>query len=81
MKNTATSDAGNAKHGTLEIVTECKDNRLPSLHAMPVMDFDDGMGLVAVGNAIGELALCNYGGPLTARMASCLQPLPFPTID
>lgn len=62
----------------VKVISECKDYRLPSLHAMPVMDFDDGMGLVAIGNACGELALCNYGGALSSKIADCLRPLPIP---
>ena len=62
----------------IELLSECKDWRIPSLSAMPVMDFDDGMGLLAVGNALGELAICNYGGPLTAAILGCPRPLPIP---
>ena len=74
--NDAPAGAGSASK--IELLSECKDWRLPSLHAMPVMDFDDGMGLFAIGNAVGELAVCNYGGPLTDGILSCLRPLPIP---
>ncbi|KIP09493.1 hypothetical protein PHLGIDRAFT_316246 [Phlebiopsis gigantea 11061_1 CR5-6] len=62
----------------IELLSECKDWRLPSLSAMPVMDLDDGMGILAVGNALGELAICNYGGALTEPILGCLRPLPIP---
>lgn len=67
-----------AQESKLEVLVSCKDARLPSLHAMPVMDFDDGVGLIAVGNALGELALCSYGAPMTPQFVDCLRPLPVP---
>lgn len=62
----------------LEVLVDCKHARLPGLHAMPVMDFDDGVGIIVLGNALGELALCTYGAPLTSRFVDCLRPLPIP---
>lgn len=76
--NDTSSSSPCSSGSKLEILSECKDHRLPSLHALPVMDFDDGMGLIAIGNGCGELALCSYGGPLTDRLATCLRPLPIP---
>lgn len=62
----------------LEIVSECKDVKLPSLHALPVMDYDDGAGIVVVGNACGELAVCNYAGPMSVELTRCFRSLPVP---
>ncbi|GJE87200.1 hypothetical protein PsYK624_032830 [Phanerochaete sordida] len=67
-----------ALESRLELLAECRDFRLPSMHAMPVMDFDDGVGLLAVGNALGEVALCSYGARVSARFVDCLRPLPVP---
>lgn len=72
------TSAGAGSASKIELLSECKDWRLPSLNAMPVMDFDDGMGLFAIGNALGELAVCNYGGPLNSTVLDCLRPLPIP---
>lgn len=72
------SPASGAK---FEIVSECRGATLPSLHAMPVMDYDDGAGLVVVGNACGELALCNYAGPVTADLVRCFRAIPVPVVS
>ncbi|KAI0093603.1 hypothetical protein BDY19DRAFT_989164 [Irpex rosettiformis] len=63
-----------------EILSECKDVQLPSLHMMPVMDYDDGTGIVAIGNGLGELVVCNYGGPVGADVAECFMRIPVPVV-
>lgn len=65
----------------LEILSECKTSSLPSFHTMPVMDYDDGAGLIAIGNACGELAVCNYAGPITDNVVRCYQRIPIPCND
>ena len=62
----------------LSVLSECKATNLPSLYAMPVMDFDDGAGLLAIGNGFGQLALCSFNGPLPEDYHTCLQPIPIP---
>lgn len=73
--STPPSSPSNAK---FEIMSECKDAQLPGFHAMPVMDYDDGAGLVVLGNACGELAVCNYAGPVTDALVRCFKPIPVP---
>jgi hypothetical protein len=34
--------------------------RLPATWAMPKYDFDEALGILALGNNFGELALCDY---------------------
>lgn len=63
----------------LSVTFESKDAKLPSLHAMPVMDFDDGAGLLALGNGFGHLALYSFGGVLPPDYSQCLQRIPIPT--
>ena len=74
--NTTTPSSG----AKFEILSEFKDSQLPSLGAMPVMDYDDGAGLVAIGNGLGELVLCNYGGSLGAEVAECFKRIPVPVV-
>ncbi|EKM55409.1 uncharacterized protein PHACADRAFT_256020 [Phanerochaete carnosa HHB-10118-sp] len=78
-RDTAREATPAAQESKLEVLMECKDSRLPSLNAMPVMDFDDGVGIIAIGNALGELALCSYGVPLTPQFVDCLRPVPIPS--
>lgn len=63
-----------------EILSECKSLQLPSFSLMPVVDYDDGAGLVALGNAMGELVVCNYGGPLDEAVARCFRRIPIPVV-
>ena len=40
-------------------------SNFPSLWALASLDFDEAVGLLAVGNTFGELVLCDYvGSPL-----------------
>ncbi|KAI0695932.1 hypothetical protein BC835DRAFT_923253 [Cytidiella melzeri] len=75
-----TAAASPSSGAKIEILSECKDARLPSFHVMPVMDYDDGVGLVAVGNGCGELVVCSYGGSLSAEVAECFQTIPVPVV-
>ena len=68
----------NSSMARLAILSECKATDLPSLYAMPVMDFDDGVGLLAIGNGFGQLALCSFNGSLPQDYNTCLQPIPIP---
>lgn len=72
------SSASSPANAKFEITSECTSARLPALHALPVMDYDDGSGVVVVGNACGELALCNYAGPVSAALARCFKDIPVP---
>lgn len=63
----------------LSVLFESNAAELPSLYAMPVMDFDDGAGLLAIGNGFGHLALYSFGGVLPPDYSQCLQRLPTPT--
>jgi hypothetical protein len=74
-----TSSGGAAK---LEIMSECKSVSLPSFHFLPVLDYDDGAGLVAIGNGCGELVVCNYaGGALGREVVRCFKEVPVPVVD
>jgi hypothetical protein len=35
-------------------------DRLPATWAMPKLEFDEALGLLAIGNTFGELAICDY---------------------
>ena len=63
----------------LSVLYESKATELPSLYAMPVMDFDDGAGLLAIGNGFGHLALYSFGGVLPPDYSQCLRSIPIPT--
>lgn len=76
----AATNAASSGAAKFEILSECKDVQLPSFHVMPVMDYDDGAGVVAIGNALGELAVCNYGGSLGAEVAECFRRIPVPIV-
>lgn len=75
-----TSSPPSSGAAKFEIMSELKAVKLPSLHAIPVMDYDDGAGLVVIGNACGELAVCNYAGPITAELARCFTSIPIPAV-
>ncbi|PSS06882.1 hypothetical protein PHLCEN_2v3510 [Hermanssonia centrifuga] len=62
----------------LSVVSECKDSKLPALYTLPVMHYDDGAGLMAIGNACGQLALCSFGGSMPSGLAGCFRDVPVP---
>lgn len=48
-------------HKLLERTVDISDaDRLPATWAMPKHDFDEALGLLAIGNTFGELAICDY---------------------
>lgn len=44
---------------------------MPSLHALPVYDFDDARGVVVLGNALGELSLLDFSRSNPRLFAEC----------
>ena len=73
---TITEDLSNARSplqnpSSLEL-SECL---MPALYASSSRDYDQGLGLLAIGNMIGELALYNFGGDALAGMRGALKPL------
>lgn len=80
MQRTEDGDFVSQCQAKLAVVAEFKSAGLPSLHSMPVMDFDDGAGLLVVGNSRGQLALCNFGGPLPDDYCQCLREIPIPLV-
>ena len=54
---------------------ELAEREMPALYALSVRDYDQGLGLLVIGNMIGELALYSFSGNAFARMQSALLPL------
>lgn len=52
---------------------------MPALYAMSVRDYDDGLGLLAIGNMMGEVAVYNLAGDDVVSVGQCLQPIVFST--
>ncbi|KAI0689305.1 hypothetical protein BC835DRAFT_1369615 [Cytidiella melzeri] len=50
---------------------------MPALYAESVRDYDDGLGLLVVGNVMGELALYSLSGGDLSNIQGCLQPVKF----
>ena len=53
-------------------------SQLPALYSMSVRDYDEGFGLLIVGNAFGELVLCSITGSSLEELHDALQAINFP---
>ena len=58
---------------------EISERSMPALYAQSVRDYDQGLGLLAVGNMIGELALYCFSGDTFREMQSALPVLVTPS--
>lgn len=54
---------------------ELSERDMPALYALSTRDYDQGLGLLVLGNMIGELALYSFGGDAFSRIHSALRSL------
>ncbi|KAI0810865.1 hypothetical protein BC629DRAFT_1720723 [Irpex lacteus] len=52
---------------------------MPALYAMSVRDYDDGLGILAIGNIMGEVAIYSLAGDDVGSVGQCLRPIVFST--
>ena len=57
------------------------DAEMPALYAMSVRDQDESRGLVAFGNAFGELSLYDFSGSPANDLEGCFLGTAFPPLD
>lgn len=57
---------------------ELSEPELPALYAGPVRDYDGGLGLLVVGNKMGELALYSLSGASLDALQDSLRRTSFP---
>jgi len=62
-------------------IVDMLDNDMPALYCACVKDYHSIGGLVAVGNAFGELAICDLSGSPRDMLESCSKPLQFPLLS
>ena len=54
---------------------ELSERDMPALYALSTRDYDQGLGLLVLGNMIGELALYSFGGDAFSRIHGALRTL------
>ena len=54
---------------------ELAEREMPALYALSARDYDQGLGLLVVGNMIGELALYSFSGDAFTKVQNALQPV------
>ena len=60
---------------------ELSERSMPALYAQSTRDYDQGLGLLAIGNMIGELALYSFGGDAFGAVQDALQIVIAPSWD
>ena len=58
---------------------ELSERGMPALYAQSTRDYDGGLGLIVIGNAMGELTLYSFSGDTFGRIQDILQPLSVPS--
>ena len=58
---------------------ELSERGMPALYAQSTRDYDAGLGLLAIGNAMGELTLYSFSDDTFGRIQDILQPLSVPS--
>ena len=54
------------------------DHDIPAVYAWSTRDYDRGLGLLTVGNTIGELALFSFAGGAFNNLKNTLEPVVIP---
>ena len=60
---------------------ELSERGMPALYAQSTRDYDGGLGLLLIGNAMGELTLYSFGSDTFEEIQDILQPLSAPSWD
>ena len=60
---------------------ELSERGMPALYAQSTRDYDGGLGLLLIGNAMGELTLYSFSGDAFEEIQDILQPLSAPSWD
>lgn len=62
-------------------VDELQHGELPALYCGAIKDYDSARGIVAFGNALGELTVCDYSAAPCEALEMCMRPTTFPPFE
>lgn len=75
METPGTSSVGSPTSQQCAPCLPPSEREIPALYALSVRDYDPGLGLLVIGNMIGELAICSFNGDAGVDVLDILDPI------